>query len=371
MSQTLQEVVTKTESELTIAENNLKKRKGMNAVSNLSDESSNISGLEGIRWFVLPEEISKASFDMPAEESIVIGVVDPSKFLTNSSHGNNSESDNHSAKETEAHEPISSYAMKRNNKLRARSGGENSNQPRYLTLMDTKLAGTSHDKPSTSTGSLQPVQVLENTKLVITNQKGQDTDKTTIAEDTSESKEEKASVDANAMEIVACTDGSCLMPRKTSAFTPDDIMSPSSTGTIISATGRVLSGPGVVYEPKVKVPKVLSIIPKKIMKLVGQAVKDWNMIEEGDRLLLGLSGGKDSLCLLHVLLALQKRAPVRFELACATVDPQTESYDPTPLIPYLQSIGVTYHYLSEPIVQLAKSKLQVCQATYPVYFDQS
>ena len=44
---------------------------------------------------------------------------------------------------------------------------------------------------------------------------------------------------------------------------------------------------------------------KKIMKAVGQAIKDWNMIEDGDRLLLGLSGGKDSLALLHILLAVQ------------------------------------------------------------------
>ena len=55
----------------------------------------------------------------------------------------------------------------------------------------------------------------------------------------------------------------------------------------------------------------------------------------------------------------QKRAPVKFEIACATVDPQTDSFDPSPLIPYVQSLGVTYHYLSEPIVELAKSKLQV------------
>lgn len=49
---------------------------------------------------------------------------------------------------------------------------------------------------------------------------------------------------------------------------------------------------------------------------------------------------------------------MKFELACATVDPQTDSFDPSPLIPYVQSLGVTYHYLSEPIVELAKSKLQ-------------
>jgi hypothetical protein len=50
---------------------------------------------------------------------------------------------------------------------------------------------------------------------------------------------------------------------------------------------------------------------------------------------------------------------VRFEIACATVDPQTTSFDPSPLIPYVQSLGITYHYLSEPIVELAKQKLKV------------
>jgi hypothetical protein len=109
--------------------------------------------------------------------------------------------------------------------------------------------------------------------------------------------------------------------------------------------------------------------PKKIMKQVGQAVKEWSMIEEGDRILLGLSGGKDSLALLHILLALQRRAPVKFEIACATVDPQTDSFDPSPLIPYVRSLGVTYHYLSEPIVELAKSKMQVGLWTCICVFD--
>lgn len=55
---------------------------------------------------------------------------------------------------------------------------------------------------------------------------------------------------------------------------------------------------------------------------------------------------------------MQRKAPVRFELACATVDPQTESFDPSPLIPYVQSLGVVYHYLSQPIVQMARCSLQ-------------
>ncbi len=55
------------------------------------------------------------------------------------------------------------------------------------------------------------------------------------------------------------------------------------------------------------------------------------MIESGDRILLGLSGGKDSLTLLHVLYCLKRMIPITFTLACATVDPQTPSFDPSPL----------------------------------------
>ncbi|KAE9084989.1 hypothetical protein PF010_g20627 [Phytophthora fragariae] len=81
------------------------------------------------------------------------------------------------------------------------------------------------------------------------------------------------------------------------------------------------------------------------------------MIQEGDRLLLGVSGGKDSLSLLHVLLRFQKRAPVRFELACATVDPQTPSFDPSPLKEYMNALGVPYYYLSENIIERATCEL--------------
>jgi tRNA 2-thiocytidine biosynthesis protein TtcA len=97
---------------------------------------------------------------------------------------------------------------------------------------------------------------------------------------------------------------------------------------------------------------------KRIMKQVGLAIQDWDMIQNGDRLLLGLSGGKDSMALLHVLLQKQRTAPVNFEIACATIDPQTDSFDPSPLIGYCEAMGVTYHYLSEPIVELAKTKMQ-------------
>eukprot|EP01053_Blabericola_migrator_P000563 Blabericola_migrator_1__562@NODE_113_length_13881_cov_115_766396_g101_i0_p1_GENE_NODE_113_length_13881_cov_115_766396_g101_i0NODE_113_length_13881_cov_115_766396_g101_i0_p1_ORF_typecomplete_len1421_score268_95Aminotran_5/PF00266_19/2_7e49ATP_bind_3/PF01171_20/5e41PAPS_reduct/PF01507_19/0_00085zfmet/PF12874_7/0_018QueC/PF06508_13/6_8e03QueC/PF06508_13/7_1e03QueC/PF06508_13/0_15SelA/PF03841_13/0_43SelA/PF03841_13/1_1e03zfC2H2_8/PF15909_5/0_19Pyridoxal_deC/PF00282_19/0_24zfC2H2_2/PF12756_7/0_63zfC2 len=104
--------------------------------------------------------------------------------------------------------------------------------------------------------------------------------------------------------------------------------------------------------------KSLIVIPKSLRKTVGKAIKDFNMINEGDRILVGLSGGKDSLTMLHVLRDLQARAPVHFELAAATVDPQTPEYNPHPLTDYLKSLNVPYHMLSYPIIELAKEKMQ-------------
>ena len=95
-------------------------------------------------------------------------------------------------------------------------------------------------------------------------------------------------------------------------------------------------------------------LPKKLMKKIGEAIMQWKMIKDGDRLLLGLSGGKDSLTLLHALLDIQRRAPVKFDLACCTVDPLTPSFDPSPLIPYVESLGLKYFYKRDNIIENAK-----------------
>ena len=97
---------------------------------------------------------------------------------------------------------------------------------------------------------------------------------------------------------------------------------------------------------------------RSLMTAAGRAIGDFAMIRDGDRVLLGLSGGKDSLSLLHVLLHLQKKAPVKFELAACTVDPQSPDYDPSPLKPYLAELGVRYFYESQPIVEQADAHMQ-------------
>lgn len=74
------------------------------------------------------------------------------------------------------------------------------------------------------------------------------------------------------------------------------------------------------------------------------------MIKEGSRVMIALSGGKDSLSLIHVLRNMQRRSPVKFELAACTIDPQVPEYDPTPLIKYLALLNIPYFYVRDPIV---------------------
>lgn len=98
--------------------------------------------------------------------------------------------------------------------------------------------------------------------------------------------------------------------------------------------------------------------PRSLLSAVGKAIGDFAMIRSGDRVLLGLSGGKDSLSLLHLLLDLQARAPVKFELGVATVDPQSPDYNPSSLKGYVASLGIPYFYESFPILQQAKQSMQ-------------
>ena len=95
--------------------------------------------------------------------------------------------------------------------------------------------------------------------------------------------------------------------------------------------------------------------PPKMMRYITKACLEWNMIEEGDRLLLGLSGGKDSLSLLHCLLEFQRKLPIKFDIEVCTVDPMTTSFDPSPLIPYVESLGLKYHYVRDEIVARANT----------------
>ncbi|WP_081696352.1 tRNA 2-thiocytidine biosynthesis TtcA family protein [Thiomicrorhabdus sp. Kp2] len=98
--------------------------------------------------------------------------------------------------------------------------------------------------------------------------------------------------------------------------------------------------------------------PKSIMKLVGRAMAQYKMLRDGDRVLLGLSGGKDSMALLVILKHLQRHAPVKFELAACTIDPEIPGFDPSPLKEWCAKMEVPYFYESEDMVGLAEERMK-------------
>jgi len=99
-------------------------------------------------------------------------------------------------------------------------------------------------------------------------------------------------------------------------------------------------------------------IPRKLARLSGKAIADFSMIRDRDRILLGLSGGKDSLTLLHLLRHFQMRAPIRFDFAIVTIDPMSGSFDPSALIPYTESLGIEHCYRREPILDIARAHME-------------
>lgn len=132
----------------------------------------------------------------------------------------------------------------------------------------------------------------------------------------------------------------------------------SSEKKSVPSTKECPSCPCITYVPsRARSAKEVQKVGYKIQKTVGRAIKDYGMIRDGDKVLIGISGGKDSLTLFHILRNLQRKAPIKFELGCVTVDPQTPEYDPSPLKAYFKAMNVPYFYESQPILAMAKEKM--------------
>ena len=88
-------------------------------------------------------------------------------------------------------------------------------------------------------------------------------------------------------------------------------------------------------------------LAKRLRRQVGQAIADFGMIEEGDKVMVCLSGGKDSYTMLDILLQLQKKAPVRFDLVAVNLDQKQPDFPEHVLPEYLERVGVPFHIIEQ------------------------
>lgn len=104
-------------------------------------------------------------------------------------------------------------------------------------------------------------------------------------------------------------------------------------------------------------------LQKRIRRHVGQAIADYNMIEEGDVVMVCLSGGKDSFAMLDVLINLQKAAPIDFKIVAVNLDQKQPNFPEHVLPEYLTKIGVPFHILEKDTYSVVRDKIEEGKTT--------
>lgn len=109
--------------------------------------------------------------------------------------------------------------------------------------------------------------------------------------------------------------------------------------------------------PEEKAQREAHKLEKRLCRLTGQAIVDYNMIEAGDRVMVCLSGGKDSYSLLDILLKLQKRAPIDFEIIAVNLDQKQPGFPADVLPNYLEKLGIRYHIETQDTYSIVTDKI--------------
>ncbi|CAE1271349.1 unnamed protein product [Acanthosepion pharaonis] len=175
---------------------------------------------------------------------------------------------------------------------------------------------------------------------------------------------------SNPLEDISCSKSqSNILVQITKLSTNDD----KSDGKEVSIVSSNLVPAVCPFKPKPKKSELKKTKngsfwfspPKEIFTPAVKAITNYKMIKDGDHVLLCLSGGKDSLSMLHIIHQYKFYAQskgIHFEIGAVTVDPQTPAYDPSPLKKYLATLNIPYFFESQGILETAANLPYKCES---------
>ncbi len=135
------------------------------------------------------------------------------------------------------------------------------------------------------------------------------------------------------------------------ATAPDAAAAPTDWTADADATA---AAPAAAATSSARIEREAHKLEKRLCREVGRAIVDFNMIEEGDKVMVCMSGGKDSYTMLDILIKLQKRAPIHFDLVAVNLDQKQPGFPEHVLPEYLATTGVPFHIENQDTYSIVK-----------------